>query len=764
MKIGSLIKWGNIINKKSKDAQAIENLRKQLQPGDIEFGFDMENSGRPVILHLKDRLLHMQIFGPTGSGKTSMILLPMVYSDFMTQHFTYNDDVEVPQLGQITIDPKGDFAEQVWALGKINEIPKRKNYLRTIVDENLKIQMAVKNKTNESKSLLNEAAKRHLSFIETDRLKVLSIELKNLKDAFKVISPYMNKAFLMKQTTFALFVLAGAMCKVVTMPQYRSDFVPHQGKAAIDMDNLPDRDQVLYFNPVSSTCPYFNPLAGDERDTIAGIVDTFKSFQTNSSQYFVTLGGDLLTRGIKVVKRLYGQDANFLKLNDLLFNSNNRGLEMINQFRGLEVPTQNMKEENAEIADWFTTDYLYQDNNGNPSKTFLDSSNIRSQLSKLLQNRYLRKVLNPPIGIGNQMDFDSLLENGDEVAISTARGELGSELSTYLGQFIIQQIQAAIFRRRGLAEHRIPCMLTIDEFQEFANDGFAGILTMGRSYGVAAHLATQTRGSILQKSDPGFMETVDANCRNIITFPGINPDDAEHFSEVFGQIRDIDVQKSHSAVDLSPLQKVIHPELDRPATESVKAAENIHEIYDSTQLQMGADFYEVREAIERERDEGVNLEDQIQYNTFGHVFFRLMNHGSIGLVGYSQVRFVDRSVKQKIDLVVENYETLNHSDDMDSQLKEIIQQKNVDDIKAPKQTDVISGDDSSEDISEKMGISSKDSDDPTQKNASDNVSMENDLESELNDHDPADLSNEPSNDKKEDSSNEDSSNEEDELF
>jgi len=257
LKIGSLIKWGNIINKKSKDAQAIENLRKQLQPGDIEFGFDMENSGRPVILHLKDRLLHMQIFGPTGSGKTSMILLPMVYSDFMTQHFTYNDDVEVPQLGQITIDPKGDFAEQVWALGKINEIPKRKNYLRTIVDENLKIQMTIKNKTNESKNLLNEAAKRHLSFIETDRLKVLSIELKNLKDAFKVISPYMNKTFLMKQATFALFVLAGAMCKVVTMPQYRSDFVPHQGKAAIDMDNLPDRDQVLYFNSSFIYLPLF---------------------------------------------------------------------------------------------------------------------------------------------------------------------------------------------------------------------------------------------------------------------------------------------------------------------------------------------------------------------------------------------------------------------------------------------------------------------------------------------------------------------------
>jgi len=31
---------------------------------------------------------------------------------------------------------------------------------------------------------------------------------------------------------------------------------------------------------------------------------------------------------------------------------------------------------------------------------------------------------------------------------------------------------------------------------------------------------------------------------------------------------------------------------------------------------------------------------------------------------------------------------------------------------------------------------------------SDNDSMENDLESELNDQDPADLSNEPSNDKK----------------
>jgi len=51
------------------------------------------------ILPFKDRFLHMLVLGPTGCGKTSQILLPMV-----------NQDMQNPDCGITVLEPKGDFA------------------------------------------------------------------------------------------------------------------------------------------------------------------------------------------------------------------------------------------------------------------------------------------------------------------------------------------------------------------------------------------------------------------------------------------------------------------------------------------------------------------------------------------------------------------------------------------------------------------------------------------------------------------------------
>ena len=56
----------------------------------------------------------------------------MALSDFLSDCFTY-EKVEVVQMGQIFIEPKGDFAKTVWTFGKIMEKQKRSNYKRFLV-------------------------------------------------------------------------------------------------------------------------------------------------------------------------------------------------------------------------------------------------------------------------------------------------------------------------------------------------------------------------------------------------------------------------------------------------------------------------------------------------------------------------------------------------------------------------------------------------------------------------------------------------------
>jgi hypothetical protein len=59
--------------------------------------------GRPVVLSAADRLLHCQVIGPTGSGKSLTALLPWMIQDLFAG------------IGFTLIEPKGDLADRVRA-------------------------------------------------------------------------------------------------------------------------------------------------------------------------------------------------------------------------------------------------------------------------------------------------------------------------------------------------------------------------------------------------------------------------------------------------------------------------------------------------------------------------------------------------------------------------------------------------------------------------------------------------------------------------
>lgn len=89
--------------------------KEESSNGDIVICKD-KNHNKPISVKYKSRFLHFLILGPTGSGKTSKILIPMIWQDIQ------NFDCSV-----IVIEPKGDLVEMVSAMGdKINENGKRK--------------------------------------------------------------------------------------------------------------------------------------------------------------------------------------------------------------------------------------------------------------------------------------------------------------------------------------------------------------------------------------------------------------------------------------------------------------------------------------------------------------------------------------------------------------------------------------------------------------------------------------------------------------
>ena len=86
-------------------------------PGDIIVGYD-PISGAPNIEPLKDRMIHTQVYGPTGSGKTSQVLLPTILRDMQVRSLdsvAYHFD----GMGHIILEPNGDLAMQVFSMANV---------------------------------------------------------------------------------------------------------------------------------------------------------------------------------------------------------------------------------------------------------------------------------------------------------------------------------------------------------------------------------------------------------------------------------------------------------------------------------------------------------------------------------------------------------------------------------------------------------------------------------------------------------------------
>lgn len=468
---------------------------EEVKPGDLIIGTDVKTR-RTVRLPIKDRYLHMLILGPTGGGKTSQILLPMIHQDMQT-----------PELGITVMEPKGDLAEKVYAMAK------------------------------------------------------------------------------------------------------------YYGR------------EVQYFNPTMEDCPYFNPLYGDETDAIENIVTTFKMLDPDSKQYFQDMNENLIRNAMKVIKRLYGNDATLLHLETLIQNPGGDGEKMIKEFMKLPAPTQSIMKENRDIAVWFLQDYFTGSTGSRTAtKTYENTSGVRAQVTKLTSNKYLRKVLNPPPGHGSDIDFDKALEEGMVIAISTAQGKL-RDLGRFLGYFMILQFQSAVFRRPGNENTRRGHMLVLDEFQVYANPGFEDLLTQGRSYRVASHLATQTRALIGRGGQSGkdFLKVVDSNARNLIVFPGGNGEDAEYYETVFGDIEEVQISKgiSRQRFSLVNLLSKFQPE-----TESIRESVETKPLYSHT---------------------------DIIYQPFGTVFYRIIKNNSIQKPGLCRINFIPRELDDTLNEMVEEF-------------------------------------------------------------------------------------------------------------
>ena len=154
-----------------------------------------------------------------------------------------------------------------------------------------------------------------------------------------------------------------------------------------------------------------------------------------------------------------------------------------------------------------------------------------SQLDNLLRLPGVKSIL---CRRNNNIDFDKALANGEVTLVCTRRGDLGRTSHKAFGLFFLLSMQNAVLRRPGNENNRIPHFLYIDEFPDFICKDTEAMFTLYRKYKVGTTITAQNLAQ-LEGNSPKmkYKDTILSNCANKIFLGNATPEELEWWSKEF---------------------------------------------------------------------------------------------------------------------------------------------------------------------------------------------------------------------------------------
>lgn len=116
-------------------------------------------------------------------------------------------------------------------------------------------------------------------------------------------------------------------------------------------------------------------------------------------------------------------------------------------------------------------------------------SPIQNKVGQFLSSSIIRNVLGQP---KSTIDLREVMDEGKVFIMDLSKGKIGEDNAALLGAMMITKIQlAAMDRARMAEEERRDFYLYVDEFQNFATESFAAILSEARKYRLNITIAHQ---------------------------------------------------------------------------------------------------------------------------------------------------------------------------------------------------------------------------------------------------------------------------------
>lgn len=152
---------------------------------------------------------------------------------------------------------------------------------------------------------------------------------------------------------------------------------------------------------------------------------------------------------------------------------------------------------------------------------------VLNKVGAFTANPVIRNIIGQPKSTFN---IRKMMDEGKILVVNLSKGLIGEDNAGILGAFLVTKIQLAAMSRSDIPDikDRRPFYLYVDEFQNFATDSFATILSEARKYGLNLTVANQY---ISQMSDT-VRNAVFGNVGTMICFR-VSADDAPILSKQF---------------------------------------------------------------------------------------------------------------------------------------------------------------------------------------------------------------------------------------
>lgn len=116
-------------------------------------------------------------------------------------------------------------------------------------------------------------------------------------------------------------------------------------------------------------------------------------------------------------------------------------------------------------------------------------SPIQNKVGQFLSSSLIRNIVGQ---VKSSIDIRNIMDEGKILIMNLSKGRIGEDNSNLLGSMMITKIQLAAMSRVDIPENeRKDIYLYVDEFQNFATDSFANILSEARKYRLNLIMAHQ---------------------------------------------------------------------------------------------------------------------------------------------------------------------------------------------------------------------------------------------------------------------------------